>query len=174
MLSFSPTQGHLENFGLELLLFLLTATCTHLVMSCSQTLLHYWLGHRRLGGALYRNHINFHHAYYARGHLASATYRGAEGNNTPFFLIPTVLIGGGLFFALPFGLFVVMALVSAASFYAHVFLDKEYHVEEFRTRTFRLVQAQAAAPLRPSSACEQQLRGDRLLLGQADRNLPKL
>src|ERR1700742_4315398 len=47
------------------------------------------LGHHRLGGRLFHNHINFHHTYYARGHLASAVYRGTEGNNTPFFLIPT-------------------------------------------------------------------------------------
>src|ERR1700682_3491894 len=106
-------------------IFVLTVICTHLMISCSQTLMHYWLGHRPLGGILFRNHINFHHTYYARGHLASATYRGAEGNNTPYFLIPTILIGTALFFALPFGVILVMALASAASFYAHVYLDKE-------------------------------------------------
>jgi sterol desaturase/sphingolipid hydroxylase (fatty acid hydroxylase superfamily) len=37
--------------------------------------------------------------------------------------------GGVLFFVLPFNLFVVMALASAASFYAHVYIDKEYHIE---------------------------------------------
>lgn len=120
----------------ELLLFLLTAICTHMVISGSQTLLHRWVGHRRLGGILHRNHIRFHHAYYARGHLASATYRGAEGNNTPFFLIPTVLVGGGLFLVLPLELFLVMALVSATSFYAHVFLDREYHVENSKLERF--------------------------------------
>ena len=36
-----------------------------------------------------------------------------EGNNTPFFLIPTILVGGVLFFILPFNLFVAMALASA-------------------------------------------------------------
>jgi sterol desaturase/sphingolipid hydroxylase (fatty acid hydroxylase superfamily) len=98
--------------------------------------LHCWLGHRRLGGALYRNHIKFHHAYYARGRLVSETYRGAEGNNTPFFLIPTVLVGAGMFFLLPPELFLVTALVGAASFYAHVLLDKEYHVENSRFEQF--------------------------------------
>jgi hypothetical protein len=39
--------------------------------------------------------------------------------------------------------------------------------------SLRLVQAQAAASLRPPSAREQQFRGDRLLLGQTSRNLPK-
>ena len=113
----------------EVLLLVLTAVFTHLVMSCGQTLLHYGLGHRRLGGMLYRNHIKFHHAYYARDHLASATYLGEDGNNTPYFLIPTLLAGGVLFFVLPLPMFVVMVLASAASFYAHVVLDREYHVE---------------------------------------------
>lgn len=120
----------------EFFLLALTALCTHLVMSCGQTLLHLGLGHRRLGGALYRNHIRFHHSYYARGHLVSPTYRGEEGNNTPYFLIPTLVVGGALFFVLPLGLFLTMALVSAASFYAHVWLDKEYHVENSRFERF--------------------------------------
>jgi sterol desaturase/sphingolipid hydroxylase (fatty acid hydroxylase superfamily) len=120
----------------EFLPFCLTAICTHLVVSGGQTFFHCWLGHRRLGGALYRNHIKFHHAYYARGRLVSATYRGAEGNNTPFFLIPTVLVGVGMYFLLPLELFLVTALVGAASFYAHVLLDKEYHVEDSRLERF--------------------------------------
>ena len=34
------------------------------------------------------------------------------------------MVGGVLFFVLPFNLFVVMALASAASFYAHVYIGK--------------------------------------------------
>ncbi len=117
-------------------LFIVTAICTHLVISCGQTVMHYLLGHRRLGGIFFRNHINFHHRHYARGHLASASYEGAEGNNTPYFLIPTTLAGIGLFFMLPFGVFLVMALASAVSFYVHVYLDKEYHVEPSRLARF--------------------------------------
>jgi len=113
----------------ELPLLVLTIVCTHLVMSCSQTMLHYWLGHRRVGGVFFRNHINFHHRYYARGHLASAAYKGQEGNNTPFFIIPTVLAGATAFFLLPLALFLAMTLTAAASFYAHVYFDKAYHVE---------------------------------------------
>jgi sterol desaturase/sphingolipid hydroxylase (fatty acid hydroxylase superfamily) len=117
---------------LEILLLLATAVCTHLVISCSQTLLHWRLGHRRLGGLFFRNHINFHHAYYARGHLASATYQGEEGNNTPFFLIPVCLVGAAVFLVLPLALFFAMTLAAAASFYAHVYFDKAYHVEGSR------------------------------------------
>ena len=113
---------------IEVPLFALVIACTHLIMSGGQTLMHYWLGHRRLGGPLFRNHINFHHANYARGHLASTVYLGDEGNNTPYFLIPVFLAGAALFFVLPLGLFVAVTIAAAASFYAHVHFDKAYHV----------------------------------------------
>jgi len=120
----------------ELPWFALTIAGTHLAISCSQTLLHYWLGHRRLGGQFFRNHIDYHHAYYARGHLASAAYQGKEGNNTPFFLVPTILVGAAAFFVLPLGLFLAMAATAADSFYAHVYFDKAYHVEGTRLERF--------------------------------------
>ena len=82
---------------LELLPYVVTAICAHLVMSGGQTLFHYGLGHHRIGGVFYRNHIRFHHKHYAKGHLVSSTYRGNEGNNTPYFLIPTILVGSGMF-----------------------------------------------------------------------------
>jgi sterol desaturase/sphingolipid hydroxylase (fatty acid hydroxylase superfamily) len=120
----------------ELPVFVLTAISTHLIVSGSQTLFHYGLGHHRIGGIFYRNHIRFHHTYYARGHLVSSTYRGDRGNNTPYFLIPTVVVAGAMFLVLPFDLFLVVAVSSAISFYAHVYLDKEYHVEGSKLTRF--------------------------------------
>jgi hypothetical protein len=67
---------------LKLSLFLMTAVATHLVMSFGQTFLHYKVAHHPIGGKLFRNHINFHHAHYADDHLASRTYLGDEGNIT--------------------------------------------------------------------------------------------
>ncbi len=58
----------------ELPLFLFTAVVTHLVMSFAQTLMHYKLGHHRMGGKFFRNHINFHHSDYSSAHLAHRTY----------------------------------------------------------------------------------------------------
>ena len=50
----------------ELPLIFLTAVATHLLMSFSQTLMHYRLGHRPLGGIFFRNHMyQFHHAHYS-------------------------------------------------------------------------------------------------------------
>jgi sterol desaturase/sphingolipid hydroxylase (fatty acid hydroxylase superfamily) len=117
-------------------LLLLTALCTHWVVSGSQTILHRWLGHRRLGGVLFRNHINFHHAIYAKGHLATVVAPGQEGNNTPFFLLPMIVVGSAMYFVLPHAVFVVVVLASAASFYAHVQLDKAYHVQGSRLARF--------------------------------------
>ena len=114
---------------LKLSLFLMTAVATHMVMSFGQTLLHYKVAHHPIGGKLFRNHINFHHTHYADDHLVSRTYLGNEGNITPYFFIPVFLVGGCVYFLLPLNLFVVMVIASAASFYAHVFFDKEYHVE---------------------------------------------
>ena len=120
----------------HVLLFLGTAVATHLVMSFGQTLMHYKLGHHRIGGKFFHNHINFHHTYYSKDHLVSSTYLGEEGNNTPFFFIPVFLVGGVAYFLLPVDLFMVMAIACAASFYAHVFFDKEYHVEGSRLQRF--------------------------------------
>jgi hypothetical protein len=72
----------------EVPLILVTAVATHLVMSFSQTLMHYKFGHHPMGGKFFRNHINFHHTYYSKDHLVSRTYLGEKGNNTPFFFIP--------------------------------------------------------------------------------------
>jgi sterol desaturase/sphingolipid hydroxylase (fatty acid hydroxylase superfamily) len=120
----------------ELPLYLMTAVATHLVMSFGQTLMHYKLGHHPIGGKFFRNHINFHHVYYSKDHLVSRTYLGEEGNNTPFFFIPVFLVGACTYLVLPVDLFVVQVAACAASFYAHVFFDKEYHVEGSRLERF--------------------------------------
>jgi hypothetical protein len=120
----------------ELLLILLTAAATHLIMSFAQTLMHYKLGHHRMGGKFFRNHINFHHAYYSQDHLVSRAYLGDEGNNTPFFFIPVFAVGACMYPLLPPDLFVIQVVACAASFYAHVVFDKEYHVEGSRLERF--------------------------------------
>ena len=111
------------------LLYFVIAVATHLVVSLAQTLMHYKLGHHAIGGKLFRNHINFHHTYYSKDHLVSASYLGDEGNNTPYFLIPAFLVGGCAYIVMPLDLFVVHTAACAASFYVHVLFDKEYHVD---------------------------------------------
>jgi len=120
----------------QLTLYLVTAIATHLIVSFAQMILHYKLGHHRMGGKLFRNHINFHHTHYSKDRLVSQTYLGDEGNNTPFFFIPVFLVGACTFLVLPSDLFGVQLCACAASFYAHVFFDKEYHVEGSRLQRF--------------------------------------
>jgi sterol desaturase/sphingolipid hydroxylase (fatty acid hydroxylase superfamily) len=98
--------------------------------------MHYKLGHHPVGGKFFHNHINFHHAYYSKDHLVSRVYLGDEGNNTPFFFIPVFLVGACTYLILPLDLFLAVAVACAASFYAHVFFDKEYHVEGSRLQRF--------------------------------------
>jgi sterol desaturase/sphingolipid hydroxylase (fatty acid hydroxylase superfamily) len=121
---------------LKFSLFLMTAVATHLVMSFGQTLIHYKVAHRPMGGKFFRNHINFHHTHYSDAHLVSRTYLGDEGNTTPYFFIPVFLAGACTYLVLPVDLFMVQVVACAASFYAHVFFDKEYHSERSRLQQF--------------------------------------
>ena len=115
----------------------MTAVATHLVMSFAQTLMHYKLGHHiQWAVSSSATTSNFHHTYYSKDHLVSPTYLGDEGNNTPFFFIPVFLVGACTYLVSPVDLFVVQAVACAASFYAHVFFDKEYHVEGSRLQRF--------------------------------------
>src|SRR5271169_5425625 len=96
----------------ELPLLLLTAVVTHLLMSFSQTLMHYRLGHRRLGGIFFRNHIDFHHVNYSKDHLASLAYikNDGDGNNTPFLIILVGLMLLATYFIFPLGVFLIQLI----------------------------------------------------------------
>lgn len=117
-------------------LCLLVAVTTHLVMSFGQTLIHYKIAHHPIGGRIFRNHINFHHKHYSNDHLVSQTHLGDEGNTTPYFFIPVLLASACAYLLLPLDLFVVAMVTCAASFYAHVFFDNEYHSERSRLLRF--------------------------------------
>jgi hypothetical protein len=114
----------------ELPLLFLTVVVTHLLMSFSQTLMHYGLGHRRLGGMFFRNHIHYHHVNYSKDHLVSLVYvkNDGDGNNTPFFLIPVALMLSSTYFIFPLRVFLVQIVAAFASFLAHVYLDNQYHI----------------------------------------------
>ncbi len=105
----------------ELPLLLLTAVVTHLLMSFSQTLMHYGLGHRQLGGIFFRNHIHFHHVHYSKDHLVSLVHIKNDGNNTPFFLIPVGLMLSSTYFIFPLGVFLIQIITAFVSFSAHVY-----------------------------------------------------
>lgn len=125
-----------SHFALQSSLILATILATHFTISFAQTLMHSKLGHHRLGGRFFHNHISFHHTYYAKDHLVSTTYLEEEGNNTPYFLIPVFLVVAATYFLLPPELFVIEIVTCGASFYAHVFFDKEYHRERSPLQRF--------------------------------------
>jgi hypothetical protein len=112
----------------EILLGCVTAVVTHYFMSFCQTLFHQHLGHRRMGRQFFRNHVYFHHVYYSKDRLVSERYLAEEGNNTPFFLIPVFAVVAVCYLFMPLHLLVVQLATMAASFGAHVHLDKQYHV----------------------------------------------
>jgi hypothetical protein len=112
----------------QILLGCVTAVVTHYFMSFCQTLFHQHLGHRRMGRQLFRNHVYFHHVYYSKDRLVSERYLAEEGNNTPFFLIPVLAVVVLSYLFMPLHLLLVQLVTMAASFGAHVHLDKQYHV----------------------------------------------
>jgi hypothetical protein len=50
-----------------------------------------------------------------------------DGNNTPFLLIPLALVILSTYFMLSFELFLSEIITAFASFFAHVYLDNQYH-----------------------------------------------
>src|SRR3979411_3210411 len=76
----------------NVLLSRFTAMIAHLAMSLGQTLFHRYLGHSRIGGRFFKNHIQFHHAHYCGDHVVSTHYLDNGDNNTLFFLMLVAVI----------------------------------------------------------------------------------
>src|SRR5438105_15356360 len=90
-----------------LIVYGFTAMMAHLLMSLGQTSFHRYLGHSRLGGRFFTNHIQFHHAHYAGDHVVSTHYLDNGDNNTLFFVMPVALIVSLSYLFLRLDLFVV-------------------------------------------------------------------
>ena len=92
--------------------------------------MHYGLGHRRLGGIFFRNHIHYHHVHYSKDHLVSLVYikNAGDGNNTRFLMIPVALMLLVTYSIFPLEVFIIQTITAFASFFAHVDLDNQYHI----------------------------------------------
>jgi sterol desaturase/sphingolipid hydroxylase (fatty acid hydroxylase superfamily) len=127
-------HGGIESFtmpeagAVSLLIYALTAMMAHLLMSLGQTLFHRYLGHSRLGGRFFKNHIQFHHVHYAGDHVVSAHYLDSGDNNTMFFLMPVAVALGVSYLFLRLDLFVVQLAAMSLSFCGHYYIDNQYHV----------------------------------------------
>jgi hypothetical protein len=117
-----------EDVLVRVFLYCFVAMTAHFVTSLGQTLFHRYLGHRRIGGKFAADHIHFHHGYYSDDHVVSVKYLDQERNNTPFFLVPVILVISLCYLFLRFDLFVLQLIVMSFSFYAHIYIDKQYHV----------------------------------------------
>jgi sterol desaturase/sphingolipid hydroxylase (fatty acid hydroxylase superfamily) len=113
-----------------ILLYCFTAVIAHFLMSLGQTLFHKYLGHHRIGGRFFKNHIQFHHAHYSGDHVVSAGYLDNGDNNTLFFLMPGAVVVGISYLFVRLDLFIVLLVAMSLSFYGHVYIDKQYHVTE--------------------------------------------
>jgi sterol desaturase/sphingolipid hydroxylase (fatty acid hydroxylase superfamily) len=112
----------------SLLVYGVTAMIAHFLMSLGQTLFHRHLGHSRLGGRFFRNHIQFHHAHYADHHVVSTHYLDNGDNNTLFFIMPVAVVVGLSYFVLRLDLLIVQLAVMSLSFCGHYYIDNQYHV----------------------------------------------
>jgi hypothetical protein len=99
----------------SLLVYGFTAMIAHLSMSLGQTLFHRYLGHSRLGGRFFKNHIQFHHVHYAGNHVVSTHYLDSGDNNTLFFLMTVALVVGLSYLFLRLDLLVVQLAVMPGS-----------------------------------------------------------
>jgi sterol desaturase/sphingolipid hydroxylase (fatty acid hydroxylase superfamily) len=113
---------------IDFCLYCLTAICAHFLMSLGQTLFHRYLGHCRVGGRFFKNHIQYHHAHYSGSHVVSTHYLDNGDNNTVFFLAPVALVVGLSYLFLRLDLLGIQLAAMSLSFYGHVYLDKQYHV----------------------------------------------
>ena len=123
-----------------------TAVVTHCLMSFSQTMFHWQLGHRRTGGRFFRNHVV---GTMPITPMVSETYLSEHGNNTPYFLIPTAAVAVLTWYFLSLVLFITTIVTLTVSFVAHVHLDAQYHIGDPWLGRFPMVQTEAGAAFRP-------------------------
>jgi hypothetical protein len=114
--------------SIDVFLYGVTAMLAHLLMSLGQTLFHRYLGHRRLGGRFFKNHMQFHHAHYSGNYVVSTRYLDNGDNNTVYFLLPIAVVGGMSYLFLRWDVLVIQLAAMSLSFYGHVYIDKHYHV----------------------------------------------
>jgi hypothetical protein len=117
-----------KSTSIDVFLYCFTAMSAHFLMSLGQTLFHRYLGHSRLGGRFFKNHLQFHHGHYSGDHVVSTHYLDNGDNNTLFFLSPVTLVVGLSYFFLRLDLFMVQLAAMSLSFYGHVYIDKQFHV----------------------------------------------
>ena len=112
----------------SLLAYGFIAMIAHFLMSLGQTLFHRYLGHSRIGGRFFKNHIQFHHANYCGDHVVSTHYLDNGDNNTLFFLMPVAVIVSLSYLFLRLDFLLIQLAAMSLSFCGHYYIDSQYHV----------------------------------------------
>src|SRR5947209_1230763 len=108
----------------------------HYLGSLIQMSLHWFVGHRPLGGAIHRIHMLEHHGIYSGDALVADTYSDEEQSATAYYAAPAVALGGAAYATLPLDIFVVLVAALSASYAAHVYVHTQYHLNHSWLRRF--------------------------------------
>lgn len=122
---------------LRWLLYAMTAVATAYAGSFLQASLHLLLGHNRIGGILFRNHIHFHHSDYSEHILTTDKYTKERASNTGYYLVPAAIVTLVGFFALPHDLGIVVGATMVISFVGLTYLHVQYHLRHSWLDGFR-------------------------------------
>jgi sterol desaturase/sphingolipid hydroxylase (fatty acid hydroxylase superfamily) len=110
------------------LVYAITAVATACVGSFLQASLHLLLGHNRVGGVLFRNHVRYHHCDYSDPVFTTSKYINERASNTPYYLVPAGLVTLIAYVLLPFDLFIVVGATMLITFAALTHFHVQYHL----------------------------------------------
>ncbi len=102
----------------------------YLAASFLQMIFHRWLGHVPSTGFFFRRHVFDHHRIYSPTHLVYAKYSEKERSLTPYYALPSAVAIWLSGLALPRAPLLGFATTIVASYAAHTYLHKHYHLEQ--------------------------------------------
>ena len=102
----------------------------YLASSFLQVISHRWMGHKPSAGIFFRRHMFDHHRIYGPAHLVSTRYSDIERSLTPYYALLVSAAIGLLGLALPRAPLLGFSITMAASYVAHAYVHKHYHLEK--------------------------------------------
>jgi sterol desaturase/sphingolipid hydroxylase (fatty acid hydroxylase superfamily) len=105
------------------------AVAAYLTGSFLQTVMHRWLGHKAVGTFFQRRHVFDHHRIYSPRQLVSSEYSAVERSLTPYYAVPAACVVALLGLVLPLAPLVSFSTTILASFAAHAYIHKHYHLQ---------------------------------------------
>ncbi len=118
------------------LTYLAAIFITHHITSLLQASLHCVLGHQKLGGSLYKNHLAYHHGIYSGTVMVSDKYLDEEKSLTLYYCVPVIVLASLAYVFLPIDLFLVHVMSMGLSFSLHVYLHVQFHFRDTWLKRF--------------------------------------